>query len=56
MDLGFNNQTDVNLVAQRYSLPYGGPVAMNWGWFLAGGLILFIGLSMAELASSMPTS
>lgn len=29
---------------------------MNWGWFLAGGLILFIGLSMAELASSMPTS
>ena len=29
---------------------------MNWGWLLAGTLILFIGLSMGELASAMPTS
>ncbi|CDZ98333.1 amino acid transporter [Phaffia rhodozyma] len=39
-----------------YNLPYGGPVAMTWGWLLAGFLILFVGGAMADLASSMPTS
>lgn len=39
-----------------YSLPYGGPVTMAWGWLLAGGLITFIGLGLSDLASSMPTS
>lgn len=39
-----------------YNLPYGGPVGMVWGWLLSSVLIMFIGLAMADLASSMPTS
>lgn len=39
-----------------YNLPYGGPVGMIWGWLLSSILIMFIGLAMADLASSMPTS
>nr|XP_019008646.1 uncharacterized protein I206_06327 [Kwoniella pini CBS 10737]OCF47427.1 hypothetical protein I206_06327 [Kwoniella pini CBS 10737] len=39
-----------------YNLPYGGPVGMIWGWLISSVLILFIGLAMGELASSMPTS
>jgi hypothetical protein len=39
-----------------YNLPYGSSVAMTWGWLLAGSLILFVGLAMGDLASSMPTS
>lgn len=39
-----------------YNLPYGSSVAMTWGWLLAGSLIGFVGLAMADLASSMPTS
>ncbi|WWD15629.1 hypothetical protein CI109_100051 [Kwoniella shandongensis] len=39
-----------------YNLPYGGPVSMIWGWLISACLILFIGLAMGELASSMPTS
>ncbi len=34
----------------------GGPAGMVWGWFMGGMLILTTGASMAELASSMPTS
>lgn len=29
---------------------------MVWGWLLSAFLITFIGLAMADLASSMPTS
>ena len=39
-----------------YSLPNGDPVAMVWGWAVASLGILFIGISMAELASAAPTS
>ncbi|KAK8870077.1 hypothetical protein IAR55_000647 [Kwoniella newhampshirensis] len=39
-----------------YNLPYGGPVGMIWGWLISACLIMFIGLAMGELASSMPTS
>ncbi|WVR04519.1 hypothetical protein IAU60_001523 [Kwoniella sp. DSM 27419] len=39
-----------------YNLPYGGPVGMVWGWLISAILILFVGLAMGELASSMPTS
>ncbi|WVW86520.1 hypothetical protein I302_108569 [Kwoniella bestiolae CBS 10118] len=39
-----------------YNLPYGGPVGMIWGWLITSVLILSVGLSMGELASSMPTS
>ncbi|THV05118.1 amino acid transporter [Dendrothele bispora CBS 962.96] len=39
-----------------YSIPYGGPVSMVWGW-LAGSIFLTcIGLTIAELGSSAPTS
>ena len=34
----------------------GGPIAISIGWPLISGLILIIGLSMAELASAYPTS
>ncbi|KAJ3483876.1 hypothetical protein NLI96_g6014 [Meripilus lineatus] len=39
-----------------YSIPNGGPVAMVWGWLVASFFILLVGMSMAELASSAPTS
>jgi len=39
-----------------YALPNGGPVAMVWGWVVASLGILFVGISMAELASAAPTS
>ncbi|VDB94224.1 unnamed protein product [Peniophora sp. CBMAI 1063] len=39
-----------------YSIPNGGPVAMVWGWAVASVFILFVGMSMAELASAAPTS
>ncbi|WRT64901.1 uncharacterized protein IL334_001840 [Kwoniella shivajii] len=39
-----------------YNLPYGGPVGMIWGWLISSILIMFVGLAMGELASSMPTS
>lgn len=38
-----------------YSIP-AGPVGMVWGWFIASGFIFMVGLAMADLASSMPTS
>lgn len=39
-----------------YSLPNGGPAAMVWGWGVASLFILFVGMSMGELASAAPTS
>ncbi|KAJ2927013.1 hypothetical protein H1R20_g10097, partial [Candolleomyces eurysporus] len=39
-----------------YSLPNGGGPAMVWGWLVASLLVLCVGMSMAELASAMPTS
>ncbi|KAH9856381.1 APC amino acid permease [Lenzites betulinus] len=39
-----------------YSIPDGGPSAMVWGWLVASVFILFVGMSMAELASAAPTS
>lgn len=29
---------------------------MVWGWFVPGAFVICIALSMAELASAMPTS
>lgn len=37
-------------------LRYGGPVVMVYGWFIAGAFTMFVGLSMAEICSSYPTS
>ncbi|KXN84202.1 GABA-specific permease [Leucoagaricus sp. SymC.cos] len=39
-----------------YAIPNGGGPAMVWGWLVASIFILFVGLSMAELASAAPTS
>ncbi|GBE87110.1 Uncharacterized amino-acid permease [Sparassis crispa] len=39
-----------------YSVPSGGPAAMVWGWLVASIFILFVGMSMGELASAAPTS
>ncbi|KAI0516120.1 hypothetical protein KFK09_008792 [Dendrobium nobile] len=37
-------------------LRYGGPTVMTYGWFLAGFFTTMVGLSMAEICSSYPTS
>ncbi|KAG0485638.1 hypothetical protein HPP92_009717 [Vanilla planifolia] len=37
-------------------LTYGGPLAMTYGWFVAGFFTMMVGLSMAEICSSYPTS
>ena len=34
----------------------GGPVAVTWGWLLVGGFCIIVALSMAEIASAMPTA
>ncbi|KAI1815644.1 amino acid permease [Poronia punctata] len=39
-----------------YGIGYAGPAANTWGWLVSIIFILCIALSMAELASSMPTS
>ncbi|XP_010554158.1 PREDICTED: amino-acid permease BAT1 [Tarenaya hassleriana] len=37
-------------------LRFGGTVSMVYGWFLAGAFTMCVGLSMAEICSSYPTS
>ncbi|KAG4907542.1 hypothetical protein JHK86_056026 [Glycine max] len=37
-------------------LNYGGPVSMQYGWFIASGFTMLVALSMAEICSSYPTS
>ncbi|EPS95703.1 hypothetical protein FOMPIDRAFT_1053957 [Fomitopsis schrenkii] len=39
-----------------YSLPYGGPVAMVWGWGLSSFFLVLVAMSIAELGSAAPTS
>ncbi|KAG9218367.1 hypothetical protein CCMSSC00406_0007262 [Pleurotus cornucopiae] len=39
-----------------YSLPYGGTVAMVWGWAICSIFLMFIALAVAELGSSAPMS
>ncbi|PPR02833.1 hypothetical protein CVT24_002230 [Panaeolus cyanescens] len=39
-----------------YAIPNGGGPAMVWGWLVASVFVLFIGMSMGELASAAPTS
>ncbi|KAF7551930.1 hypothetical protein G7Z17_g4678 [Cylindrodendrum hubeiense] len=39
-----------------YGLGYAGPAANTWGWILSVIFVLCVAMSMAELASSMPTS
>ena len=37
-------------------LTFGGPATMTFGWFVAGAFTMAVGLSMAEICSSFPTS
>ena len=37
-------------------LTNGGPLVMVYGWLIAGGFSMLVGLSMAEICSSYPTS
>ncbi|XAR72304.1 hypothetical protein NMG60_11018896 [Bertholletia excelsa] len=37
-------------------LNYGGPVVLVYGWIIAGAFTLIVGMSMAEICSSYPTS
>ncbi|KAB8290052.1 hypothetical protein EYC80_010378 [Monilinia laxa] len=39
-----------------FNLAYSGPAGSVWGWLVAGVLIQFVALAMAELCSSMPTA
>ncbi|KAK7472490.1 hypothetical protein VKT23_000605 [Stygiomarasmius scandens] len=39
-----------------YSIPYGGPVSMVWGWLTGSVFLLCIGLTIAELGSSIPVA
>ena len=44
------------LTVYQYGLLHGGPPVMTWGWLLVGTLVLFAGLSMAEICSAFPTA
>lgn len=37
-------------------LNFGGPVSVVYGWFIASAFTMLVGLSMAEICSSYPTS
>jgi amino acid transporter len=37
-------------------LTFGGPATITFGWFVAGAFTMTVGLSMAEVCSSFPTS
>lgn len=44
------------LTLYGYGLQHGGPPTMLWGWLIVGTLVLFAGLSMAEICSAFPTA
>jgi amino acid permease (GABA permease) len=44
------------LTLYGYGLLHGGPPVMLWGWLLVGTLVIFAGMSMAEICSSYPTA
>jgi len=44
------------LTLYYFGLQHGGPPVMLWGWLLVGGIVLLVGLSMAEICSSFPTA
>ncbi|KXN86792.1 hypothetical protein AN958_09643 [Leucoagaricus sp. SymC.cos] len=39
-----------------YSIPYGGPVGMVWGWFTCCVFLIFVAMAIAELGSAAPTA
>src|ERR1035441_369270 len=44
------------LTLYGFGLQHGGPPTMLWGWLIVGVLVLFAGLSMAEICSAFPTA
>jgi amino acid transporter len=44
------------LTLYYFGLQHGGPPVMLWGWLLVGVIVLFVGMSMAEICSSYPTA
>src|SRR5919206_2589634 len=44
------------LTLYGFGMNTGGPVVMSIGWPLVGIMVIFVGLAMAEIASSYPTS
>ncbi len=44
------------LTLYGYGMATGGPAMIAWGWPFIGIMTLFVGLAMAELASSYPTA
>jgi len=44
------------LTVYQYGLLHGGPPVMVWGWLGVGVIVIFVGLSMAEICSSYPTA
>ena len=44
------------LTLYYFGLQHGGPPVMLWGWLLVGVIVLFVGMSMAEICSSFPTA
>ncbi|MBE3033028.1 MAG: amino acid permease [Actinobacteria bacterium] len=44
------------LTLYQYGLYHGGPPVMIWGWLIVGTLVIFAGLSMAEICSAFPTA
>jgi amino acid transporter len=44
------------LTLYYFGLQHGGPPVMIWGWLIVGVLMLFAGMSMAEICSAFPTT
>src|SRR5699024_8793258 len=44
------------LTSYFLAFSHGGPVTVTWGWLLVGVMVTFVGLGLAEAASSMPTA
>ncbi|MEU9080424.1 amino acid permease [Kitasatospora sp. NPDC004745] len=44
------------LTLYGFGLTTGGPAMLTWGWVLVGAMTLLVGLTMAEVCSSYPTS
>ena len=44
------------LTLYGYGLLHGGPPVMLWGWLIVGTLVIFAGMSMAEICSAFPTA
>lgn len=44
------------LTMYGFGMNTGGPAVIMWGWVLVGLMTLFVGLAMAEVCSSYPTS